>query len=63
MRAFRTKLADVNAELKKEKARADEGAKEWIERSNVQAKELIKFKNMNEALLAENEAVHCVCFS
>lgn len=50
LRAFRARLFDLQAELEKEKARAEDGAAVWIEKNRQLQKELDWSKEMSERL-------------
>lgn len=64
LRAFRARLFDVQTELEKERARAEDGAAVWIEKNRQLEKELEWAKDMadrldrhNQTLAAENSRI------
>jgi hypothetical protein len=61
LKAFRARLSEVNAELKKESMRADRGAQEWMDKCAFQARELVRLKGIADAMTMENAAVRDFC--
>ncbi len=57
LKAFRARLAEVNAELKKESMRADRGAQEWMDKCALQARELVRLKGIADTMTMENATV------
>lgn len=57
LRAFRARLFDVQTELEKEKARAEDGAAVWIEKNRQLEKELDWAKEMADRLDRHNQAL------
>jgi len=57
LRAFRARLFDVQTELEKERARAEDGAAVWIEKNRQLEKELEWAKDMADRLDRHNQAL------
>lgn len=57
LRAFRARLYDLQMELEKEKARAEDGATVWIEKNRMLAKELDWAKEMADRLDRHNQGL------
>ena len=54
IRAFRTRLSEVTAELQAERARSESGSAEWVTRCKKLSEELEWLKGLTEQLTTEN---------